>query len=202
MKPTNRKEISEALKEAMNKEDLHTRDAAKYLNINPCYISMAQNPNSWDSMGKASWIRLEEWFNTNSKIALFEIPPGEEIWVPREKPIKQDNADAVIKTVEKVPKFKDKPSKLSKKDDEPAKFNYDFLKGKNLQIDEEEGLLKIKEAISAFKSATEPWIEISKGVGELAKHYKARVQNPTETRQLIAIDIEINLVVNGQKVHL
>ena len=64
MSTINRKQISDALKEAMNREELHTRDAARALNLHPCYISMAQNPNSWDAMGKAPWVRLEEWINT------------------------------------------------------------------------------------------------------------------------------------------
>lgn len=60
MNTINRKEISEALKEAANREDLHTREIAQKLNLMPCYISMAQNPKSWDSMSKAAWVRLEE----------------------------------------------------------------------------------------------------------------------------------------------
>jgi hypothetical protein len=80
-----KKAISEALVQAMNKEELHTRQCASYLNLNPCYISMAQNPKSWDSMGKAAWIRLRDWFDTNEPIHRFQIPDGEEIWKPKEK---------------------------------------------------------------------------------------------------------------------
>jgi hypothetical protein len=81
----NKKAISEALIAAMNREELHTRQAASYLNLNPCYISMAQNSKNWDSMGKAPWIRLQEWFDTNEYLNKFQIPDGEEIWKPKEK---------------------------------------------------------------------------------------------------------------------
>jgi hypothetical protein len=191
MKPTNRKEISEALKEAMNKEDLHTRDAAKYLNINPCYISMAQNPNSWDSMGKASWIRLEEWFNTNSRITLFEIPSGEEIWVPREKPVKTDGSDMAKRTEIKIPKFAEKQTKQSNKTDKPPKFNYDFLKGKDL-LDTKEKEAELMDFIGLI-------IEKRLKEFQTTATLEATI-DPTHVK--VALDIEINLVLNGQKVRL
>lgn len=96
MNTTLKKQISEALKEAMNREDLHTRETAKYLNLNPCYVSMAQNEKSWDSMGKTPWIRLEEWFRIRGPISEFLIPAGEEIWKPKEKVVKEANPEDKI----------------------------------------------------------------------------------------------------------
>lgn len=84
MKP-DKKQISAALIEHLNREELHTREAAKFLNINPCYISMAKNENSWDAMGKTAWIRLEQWFYTRENIKDFKIPEGEEIFVVKKK---------------------------------------------------------------------------------------------------------------------
>lgn len=85
MTPQDKKEISEALIEAMNKENLHTRGVAEKLNLNPSYISMAKNPNYWDSMGKLAWERLEKWLDSRLKISEFQIPEGEELWKPNKK---------------------------------------------------------------------------------------------------------------------
>lgn len=83
---------------AMQREELHTREAAKYLNLNPCYLSMAQNSKSWDSMGNAPWVRLQEWWDTRDLLSKFQIPEGEEIWKPKEKPEKATNEKKEKKT--------------------------------------------------------------------------------------------------------
>jgi hypothetical protein len=83
MSTLNKKEISEALIKALDKENLHTREAARCLNLNPIYVSMARNENSWPAMGKAPWIRLQEWLYSRGPIARFDIPEGEEIFVPK-----------------------------------------------------------------------------------------------------------------------
>jgi hypothetical protein len=91
----NRKEISDALIEAMNKESLHSREAGSRLNMNPIYVSMARNPKMWDSMSKAAWSRLEEWLYTRGPISLFVIPADEEIWKPKEKTSKAETGRPV-----------------------------------------------------------------------------------------------------------
>jgi hypothetical protein len=86
MTPQEKKELSEALIEAMNREELHTCEVAKYLNLKSCYISMARSEKSWDAMGRAPWERLMEWLNTRCAIRDFQIPEGEEI-VEQKKPV-------------------------------------------------------------------------------------------------------------------
>jgi hypothetical protein len=85
MKTEEQKIISEHLINAMNREDLRTRDTAKALNLNPCYISMAKSPKSWDAMGLKAWFRLEQWHNSRGKISEFTFPADEPIWKPKEK---------------------------------------------------------------------------------------------------------------------
>jgi hypothetical protein len=80
---TNKKELSEALREAMDKEGLHTRDAARLLNINPCYISMALNDKSWDHLGISAWERIEDWMFTRGPLAEYKFPEGEAVFIPK-----------------------------------------------------------------------------------------------------------------------
>ena len=180
MTPELKTQISDHLIEALNKENLHTREAARFLNMNPCYISMARNPKSFDAISKSAWERLEVWHNTREKISDFKIPDGEEIWQPKERsaeaPKKDKNVvirnEKILETDEHSPENLDtQTSELSKE------AQYELMATlKNT----EEKLMKADEYIRFIEE----------------KHSKeaARVK--------VALDIEINLVVNGQKVRI
>lgn len=162
----NKEQISDALIEAMNKEDLHTRAAAGHLNLNPCYISMAQNPKSWDSMSNPAWVRLEEWYGTRGPIALFEIPDGEEIWKPKERynGVRKEAVSMGLRAPNKNKEEGKKEGKKVEKSDPPPVQNKPPVK-----------------------------VEIEP---------KQEPQFTDAVRLKVALDIEINLVVNGQKVQL
>jgi|WetSurSiteA1Bulk_404760.scaffolds.fasta_scaffold41437_2 hypothetical protein len=173
-----KKAISDALKEAMNKEDLNTRAAAKALNLNPCYVSMAQNPKSWDAMGKTPWIRLEEWFLTRGSISSFEIPDGEDIWKPKEKAQdapKKDVSKHSAGEKRKIAEYDPKKLNEEKEVEEHSPENSDFL-----------------TAIDKINEATE--FIVKTVIPESMKHDPLKLK--------LALDIEINLTINGQKVHL
>ncbi len=74
-----KKELADALIEAMNREELHTGEAARALNVKACYVSMIKNPDLWGSIPAKAWDRVEEWMQTRGKIREFLIPEGEEI---------------------------------------------------------------------------------------------------------------------------
>jgi hypothetical protein len=168
-----KKAISEALKEAINKKDLNTRAAAKALNLNPIYISMAQNPKSWDAMGKTPWIRLEEWLNTRGPLALFNIPEGEEIWKPKEKAQEAPKKDVI----------KHKKAEENKIMDAVVKK---VLEQKETEWHSPENLNPKSEAPFLAKQT----------IPEPGDHF-------TDTARFkVALDIEINLVINGQKVNM
>jgi hypothetical protein len=80
-----KREIVDALLEHLGKEELHTSEAAKLLNLNPIYVSMAKNERSWDSMTRVAWDRLFEWVSTRGDLKAFKIPEGEEIFKRKEK---------------------------------------------------------------------------------------------------------------------
>jgi len=124
MNPASRQMIMEALREAMSKEELHTRGAAQALNLNPCYVSMALNPKSWDSMGKAAWIRLTNWYNTREPLGSFQIPDGEEIWKPKER-------DPAARITE--PETPKKAKKIKVKDITEKPVGFNLIVGSNDQ---------------------------------------------------------------------
>jgi len=97
MTTDDKKEIVSALKEHIDREELHTSEVGKYLNLNPMYISLAKNEKHWDGISKTAWDRLEEWFLSRGAIKDFQIPEGEDIYKPKEKlpkepknPVKQE----------------------------------------------------------------------------------------------------------------
>jgi hypothetical protein len=191
MKPTNCKEISEAFVKAMQREDLHTREAARKLNLNPCYVSMLINPGTWDSLSNAAWTRFQEWCLSNLPITEFHIPEGEPIWVP---PVKKEETKVVDKKFPAIPKFKDKPSVHKvEKEPKPPKFDYSFLHNKKLSKKEAES-----ELINFIG------IEVEKRLHtfSLLPQSISAIPMPDLTKLKVGLDIEINLVLNGQKVRL
>ena len=85
MTTEDKREIVSALKEHIDREELHTSEAAKHLNLNPIYVSLAKNEKNWDSISRAAWERLEEWFFSRAPLKDFQIPEGEEIYKAKEK---------------------------------------------------------------------------------------------------------------------
>lgn len=111
---TNDKEhIMNELRAAMSREELHTRQVAKCLNLMPAYISMALNPKSWDSMSKAAWSRLEEWYLSRDKITSFQIPEGEALYVVKEKVYKTTPKATTTDYATAVNKAKEEPDEHS-----------------------------------------------------------------------------------------
>lgn len=82
-----KKDCSEALIRAMEREELHTGEAAKHLNLNPAYISMIKNPKLWDSLPVKAWERVNDWMLSRDSIGAYVIPEGEEIYKKPEKKI-------------------------------------------------------------------------------------------------------------------
>lgn len=165
METIDKKSISEALREAMNKEELHTRQAAKFLNLNPGYISMCLNPNSWDAMGKTAWLRLEDWFNRREPLTAFTIPEGEEIWKPKEKAANTGTAS------EKEPK------KQARVKTELTEEEKSFVANKVAHI----------RAVTALKSGDKIVPEIT------TKHYALAAPEPVHIP--ITLDLKINIEV-------
>lgn len=104
-----KQQISEHLIEAMNREELHTRKAAEYLNLNPCYISMAKRVSSFNAMSAAAWERLADWHTSRDKISAFVIPEGEELYKPFDRKIAEKEVPEV-----KPEKKAEKPGKSVK----------------------------------------------------------------------------------------
>ena len=154
--------ISEHLEEAIQREGLSKRDAAKALNLNPIYITMALIEKYWDSMSKGAWAGLANWHDSRCKITEYQIPEGEEIW-------------------EKVQKKEQKPTGIPR----------------------EKKIPKSVPTISESSPAPEQNKDIKSIALKETKNLLNRIQDFSDTAKLkVCLDIEINLVVNGQKIKI
>jgi hypothetical protein len=80
--------IREKLINSIDHEELPNREAARLLNIHPCYISMVKNEKSWDGITSKIWARFDEWYQGRDLLKNFVIPEGEEIYKQKEKEVK------------------------------------------------------------------------------------------------------------------
>lgn len=170
--------MSDHLTDALTKEDLGRRDAAKFLNLNPCYITMGMNPKFWDSMSKFARDRIKEWHDSRDSISAFHIPDGEVIWEPQ-KLAKSETASPLVDSQEPKPI-------IEQKHDEEA-----------TQIKKAKKTRPTKESPAVIiKTKNEIPFE------EVPHKHDAKIKYTDTARLKVALDIEINLIINGQKVAL
>lgn len=81
--PQEKQEIGSHFNEAMDHEDLHNCQAARFLNLNPCYITWIKNEKYWSDISQAAWDRFNLWHQGRDKLSAFVIPENEPIWDKR-----------------------------------------------------------------------------------------------------------------------
>jgi hypothetical protein len=74
-----KKAIREHLLEALNREEISNREAAKLLNIHPMYFSQIKKEEQWDGIPPSKWERFNEWHLTRCTLREFTLPEGEPI---------------------------------------------------------------------------------------------------------------------------
>lgn len=182
----------------VEREELPTREVAKHLNIAPYYVSMALNPKSWDSMSRAAKDRIIEFSMSRGRIQDFVIPEGEPIWTPegsaKSAQPKAQGEDPGAQNKEEKPN--PEPAKKAKKVEKPAEIK--------------PGLSKpaVDKAINVIKEKLS-----GDGLAEkiVDKYFPEREDKPpaggnevfwNSQKTKLSIDIEINLIINGQKIQL
>lgn len=78
--PQEKQEIASHFNEAMDHEDLYNAQAARLLNLNPCYITWLKNEKYWPDISQAAWDRFNQWHQSREKLSAFVIPEDEPIW--------------------------------------------------------------------------------------------------------------------------
>jgi hypothetical protein len=206
MEITTKIALSEALKKAMKEEHLWSNQTAQLLNTNPLYVTLMLNPKYFKKIGSTAWGRLEEWFKTGDTLSNFKFPSDEVVWKPKEKAESKDYNIQSPKKV-KIPKNKiPKPPLAESEKDKTA------ISGEPVEAVEKNLLAQetTKESSSSSHSVPEEFLkeiqeEIVRVDYVIEKKNKALgatiSEQPSNTiNQKISLDIEINLLINGQKI--
>ena len=97
-----KKRIQEKLLKAMDEESLKSGQVAKFLNLNPCYISMMKNENHWEKCPRTTWEKVLAWVNSGESMAAYKEKPvkivGKDIY-EKEK-VKEKVEETVKENVE------------------------------------------------------------------------------------------------------
>jgi hypothetical protein len=184
---------------------------------------MMLNPNSFEKAGITAWKRIEDWSNTNDKLCNYKFPISEPVWKPKEKaeakdyniqaPKKEKLNGKMISTAlgkgvrlktETKPVLQEtykkldldfsslEPSKLIEENTELER-RIDLLTENNYVLSSERDQLyeensKLQTIIEGSKTI--------KGITETILH------EPSIISQKMSLDIEINLLVCGQKIQI
>ena len=165
----------ERLERAIEKENLLAQDVAAIFGMAPSYISWIKNPKYWDKVGDHFWDKALAWVNSGQSLKEYSQKHGKAL-----PPEKKKTLPPVL-IVEK--EFTDPVAEAlwQQSVDNVAKE-----KSKNPEFKPVDFTPEMKDKIE--------------NVERLAKHpYFSGVE---EQVQKIRIDIEINLVINGQKIKL
>lgn len=184
MKPELKKLISEHLRDSITREDLSNREAAEMLKIQPGYISLVFNEKHRDSCPANAWEKLEAWHTSRQTLKEWQNF-GQYV-----EQIKEDKTEPKETPVLPIPGPENEPEKIK-----PVKVSKPKVKQKR-KTDPD------KIQAEAFESAK-----------DIADHFGVPLMNlqdlpsytllPENTAHMkVALDIEINLVVNGQKVQV
>lgn len=174
-----KKSASERLVKAMDHEKLGPSEVGRKLGLLPQYITMAKQEKFWPKMPRSAWDRILHWVNSGETIHHYkppiELAPKEISRKPAE--VKPEVIESNIPNIKEVAK----------------EAGYNLIRkavDKSIEIQREaeagnpEPILSLDNVLNAIK--VNP------------AHHLA----DTNTRLKISLDIEINFIVNGQKINM
>lgn len=112
--------IKTRLEKALHDEVLTTNSAGLKIGVNPTYLSMMKNPDTWSKCPLAAWDTVLLWINSGQKITEYAEKHGRVLPETRElkqepvilqvvKPKKETTHDQIIATIDKSDNGKELP---------------------------------------------------------------------------------------------
>lgn len=181
--------ISEKLNRAIEAEHIMLTEAARNLGTSSNYLSMIRYPKQWPRCAKSGWEAVYQWANSGQKIREYSTAHGRTMMPEVKQKLVAEVKEALKET-----------------DKELTNTGNQLIK--ELQRNEDKNLDKMVEntEIQAIKelAAEKPAANISTTAPLAVESVLPEPgQQFTDTARLkVALDIEINLVVNGQKVQV
>lgn len=176
--------ISEKLNRAIEAEHIMLTEAARNLGTSSIYLSMIRYPKQWPRCAKSGWEAVYQWANSGQKIREYSTAHGR-VAMPKPDELKPEVKKVLVQETKEAMKKEAEYIKQQMK----KEFENQALA---------EGLGRAKEELireAANISTTAP-LAVESVLPEPGQQF-------TDTARLkVALDIEINLVVNGQKVQV
>ena len=171
--------ITESQKHAISEKLNRAIEASRHLGTPANYLSMIRNPMQWPRCPKSGWEAVEIWYNSGQKLSEFSVQHG--AVSPRQaSELKPEVKKVLVEEMKEALKEEEVRQKAIKAIQETGKIFMDEAKKREAEKPAGYNLI-IKEP----QYAPDP------------------DQQFTDTARLkVALDIEINLVVNGQKVQV
>ena len=170
--------ISEKLNRAIEAEHIMLVEASRHLGTPANYLSMIRNPTQWPRCPKSGWEAVYQWYNSGQKLSEFSVQHGA---------VSPRQAEELKPEVKKV-LVEEMKEELKKEEVRQKAINAIQEIGK-IVMDE------VKKMPADNISTTAP-LAVEQALPEPGQQF-------TDTaRMKVALDIEINLVVNGQKVQV
>lgn len=191
MEQINRKELSAKLKKAMSEEHLWSKDVAQLLNFNPLYISMMLNAKYFDKTSSFAWERLNEWAQQGCSLSDYKFPEGEEVWKEKEK---ASNVSSFVNI---------ETRRSKKKKDKPVDIEFVLPDGSPL-LDGSPlpDITNHPEYMKLVQKCFNLGLQLEMKKEPDSQELKAAIVNTEDQRIKLALDIDINLVLNGQRLKI
>jgi len=182
-----KKSISEKFTKAVQTEKLQVKDAAMAIGIMPTYASMIRNEALWKNCPIPVWDKALAWVNSGQSLKVYGEKHGHVL----------PGAPAPgVKTL--TPEEKDALGHPFKEDDKASGGWWPGWTPKEKEV--------MGESIAPTKKASIPDDpETTKAIEDFIQlpDPEPEVRQYTESARLkVCLDIEINLVINGQKVQV
>jgi hypothetical protein len=184
-------EISAWLKKKMQDEHLWNAQAARFLNLNPLYVSMMLNAKSFHACTVGAWARAEQVKDAGICISDFKIPEGEEIFSrpePKKDKIILPAAEKAESVLRKEKADKELAASIQAKKPATEKPVNARVKG----IEKPDRLAKIEEAIKERNRFFLQQIEDMQR--EIAQIKKAVLTDVSSDEKKITIQHTVNIV--------
>jgi len=220
-----KKSISEKFTKALQTEKMQVKDAARIMGIMPTYASMVKNEALWGKCPIPVWDKILAWVNSGQTLRKYAEKHGR-VLLPEQRASKDfmqpnklaqevkrafgrdENPEGKELTPEEtaaqgVPfKMEEEPRTEMMPEEKEMLRDSMFPSKKESLIDDPIRITEIMAGSPSLKKSGKP-IKSEQKSPELERITPEPVQKYTESARLkVCLDIEINLVINGQKVQV
>ena len=184
---TQKHSISEKLNRAIEAERVTLTEAARNLGTTPNYLSMIRNTTQWHKCAKSGWEAVSLWANSGQKLSEY-CPAHGSIAMPENNELKPEVKKVLVAETKEALRAE---AEAEREAEDRRNWN---MKTYAEAIEEKEKRMNLIEKLE--REAEKLQTPVKSVIPEPGNQF-------TDTARLkVELDIEIYLVINGQKVKI